>query len=155
VNFRASHLQEVSVIKFCLALSLSLGLVTGARAADPAAGQALQGTWRSVAAERNGAPAPDVVGHELTFAGDRFRITRDGGLLYGGTYTIDPDARPARIDFRQDEGVDARGIWRGIYRFDSGRLEIVDNAPDTSKPAPTQFAAGAGSGYVLVRFVPR
>ena len=36
------------------------------------------------------------------------------------------------------------------------RLEIVDNAPDMGKPAPTQFAAASpGSGYVLVRFVLR
>jgi uncharacterized protein (TIGR03067 family) len=139
--------------RLCLAFSLSVGLATGARAADPAPEQArLQGTWRAVAAERNGAPAPDVVGHELAFAGDRFRITRDGKLLYGGTYAVDPAAQPARIEFHQDGGTDLRGEWRGLYRFDASRLEIVDNADDMSKPPPTQFAAGPGSGYVLVRF---
>jgi len=139
-----------------LALGLFFSLATGAWAADPAAERAkLQGTWRAVAAERNGAPAPELAGHELTFAGDRFRITRDGRPLYGGTYTIDPSAQPPRIDFDQHEGAELRGIWKGIYRLDGGRLEIVDNAPDMGKPAPTQFAAGPGSGYVLVRFVPR
>jgi len=34
-------------------------------------------------------------------------------------------------------------------------LEIVDNAPDMAKPAPSQFAAGLGSDYVLVRFARR
>jgi uncharacterized protein (TIGR03067 family) len=141
-----------------LGLSFSIGLATtGALAADPAAAERarLQGTWRAVAAERNGAPAPELVGHELTFAGDRFRITSDGRPLYGGTYTIDPSARPSRIDFDQHEGTELRGTWKGIYRLDGGRLEIVDNAPDMGRPAPTQFAAGPGSGYVLVRFVPR
>jgi uncharacterized protein (TIGR03067 family) len=139
-----------------LALGLFLGVAAGAWAADPTAERAkLEGTWRAVAAERNGAPASDLLGHELTFAGDRFRITHDGRLLYGGAYTVDPLAQPARIDFRQDEGADLRGTWKGIYRLDGGRLEIVDNAPDMGKPAPTQFAAGPGSGYVLVRFIPR
>jgi uncharacterized protein (TIGR03067 family) len=153
---RKQAFREGTVRSLGLALGLSLGLATGAWAADPAAERAkLQGTWRAVAAERNGAPAPDVVGHDLTFLGDRFRITRDGGLLYGGAYTIDPSAEPSRIDFQQDEGADLRGTWKGIYRLDGGRLEIVDNAPDMGKPAPTQFAAGPGSGYVLVQFVPR
>ena len=135
--------------RLLFALGLSLGLAAGARAADPAD---LQGTWRAVAAERDGAPAPDVVGHELAFAGDRFRITRDGRLLYGGTWAADPAARPARIDFRQDEGPELRGAWRGIYRVEGGRLETVDNAPDVGRPRPERFAAGPGSGYVLIRF---
>jgi uncharacterized protein (TIGR03067 family) len=142
------------VKSLCLTLGLSLGLVTSAWAADPAAEQAkLQGKWRAVAAERNGAPAPDVVGHELTFTGNRFQITRDGKLLYGGTYMLEPAAQPARIDFRQDEGPSLRGEWKGIYRLDAGRLEIVDNADDMSKPAPTHFATGPGSGYILVRLI--
>jgi uncharacterized protein (TIGR03067 family) len=143
--------------RFRLALGLSLGCATGAAwAADPAAEQAkLQGTWRAVAAERNGAPAPELATHELTFDGDRFRIAAGGRPLYGGTYTIDPSAQPSRIDFRQETGPELRGVWKGIYRFDGAHLEIVDNAPDTAKPAPTQFAAGPGSGYVLVRFARR
>ncbi len=139
-----------------MAFCLSLGLVAEAWAADPAADPAkLQGTWLAVAAERNGAPAPDAVGHRLVFSKDRFQITREGKLLYGGTYAADPSAQPARITFRQDEGSTLRGEWNGIYRFEAGRLEIVDNADDMSKPAPTQFVTTSGSGYVLLRFEPR
>jgi uncharacterized protein (TIGR03067 family) len=140
----------------CLAIGLSLHCAAGAWAADPAAEQAkLQGTWQAVAAERNGGPAPELVGHELTFAGDRFRITAGGRLLYGGSYRIDPSAAPSRIDFQQELGTELRGTWTGIYRFQVGQLEIVDNAPDMTKPPPAQFAAGANSGYVLMRFAPR
>ena len=89
--------------KLLLTLSLPLGLALSfcARASDstPEAAR-LQATWRSVAAERNGAPAPGVVGHKLAFTGDHFQITRDGKLLYGGTYAIEFSADPARIDFR-------------------------------------------------------
>ena len=45
-----------------------------------------------------------------------------------------------------------RGEWRGIYRFEASRLEIIDNADDTSKPRPIKFVTAPGSGYVLVRF---
>ena len=139
-----------------LAFCLSLGLVAEAWAADPAADPAkLQGTWQAVAAERNGAPAPDVVGHRLVFTKDRFQITREGKLLYSGTYAADASVQPARINFRQEEGSTLRGEWKGIYRFEAGRLEIIDNAVDMSKPAPTQFVTAPGSGYVLLRFEPR
>jgi uncharacterized protein (TIGR03067 family) len=115
----------------------------------------LDGTWRAVAAERNGVAAPDLVGHELTFAGGRFRISRDGRVIYGGTYRVDASATPATIDFTQDEGPELRGTGRGLYRIEAGRLDIVDNAADMTRPRPTQFATAPGSGYVLVRFVPR
>ena len=141
--------------RLCMIVGLSLGLAASGCARDPAAKRAdVQGRWRAVAAERNGAPAPDLVGHELTFTGDRFRITSNGRLLFGGPYTIDPSARPSRIDLQQEEGDTLRGTWRGIYRLGGGALEIADNAPDMSKPAPVRFATWPGSGYVLVRFVP-
>ena len=38
---------------------------------------------------------------------------------------------------------------------EAGRLEIIDNADDMSKPAPTQFVTTPGSGYVLLRFESR
>jgi uncharacterized protein (TIGR03067 family) len=137
-------------------IGLALGLAASGCAGDQSAEPAkLQGRWRAVAAERNGAPAPDLVGHDLVFTGDRFRITQDGRLLFGGPYSTDPSARPPRIEFRQQEGANLRGTWKGIYRFDGAALEIVDNAPDTSKPAPVRFSTGPASGHVLVRFVPR
>ena len=104
--------------RLCMIVGLSLGLAASGCARDPAAKRAdVQGRWRAVTAERNGAPAPDLVGHELTFTGDRFRITSNGRLLFGGPYTIDPSARPSRIDLRQEEGDTLRGTWRGIYRL--------------------------------------
>jgi uncharacterized protein (TIGR03067 family) len=141
--------------RLCIIFGLSLGLAAGGCASDRAAKRAdVQGRWRAVAAERNGAPAPDLMGHELAFTGDRFRITSNGRLLFGGSYTIDRSARPSRIDFRQEEGETLRGTWRGIYRIERGALEIADNAPDMSKPAPVRFSTWPDSGYVLVRFVP-
>jgi uncharacterized protein (TIGR03067 family) len=139
-----------------LAFSFSLSLIASAWATDPKASSAmLVGTWRAIAAERNGAAAPDLVGHELVFTKDRFRISRDGKLLYGGTYMADPSTQPARIEFYQVEGSTLRGEWKGIYRVASGRLEIIDNAVDMSQPWPTHFATTPGSGYVLLQFEPK
>jgi uncharacterized protein (TIGR03067 family) len=141
-----------------LALGPPLGLAAAVWAADPVAAadrERLQGRWEAFTAERSGAPAPDLVGHLLTLGPDRFWITLDGRLLYGGTYVADPSAQPARITFRQSEGPTLRGEWLGIYRFDGTRLEIVDNADDMSRPRPTEFATAPGSGQVLVRFEPR
>ena len=135
------------------AASMMLALAASACAAPPPDAARLQGAWRAVAAERSGAPAPELVGHELILSGQRFRITDAGRLLYGGSYTIDPGARPARIDFQQTEGAALRGTWRGICRFADAGREIVDNAPDRARPRPTEFAAGPGQ--VLLRFEPR
>jgi uncharacterized protein (TIGR03067 family) len=113
----------------------------------------LTGTWTAMHAERDGAAAAELVGHRLSFAGDRFEIAAsDGRLLYAGTYQVDAAAQPARIDFVNDTGEAAGVTWEGIYRFDRQGLTIVDDAPDPSAPRPSAFAAGKGSGYVLLEF---
>jgi hypothetical protein len=55
--------------------------------AQPAEGaaQKLQGTWLATKAERDGKAADDVVGHRLSFTGNRFQIrSKDGQPLYEG-----------------------------------------------------------------------
>jgi uncharacterized protein (TIGR03067 family) len=97
-----------------LALVLMLGGVAHPAGATTAAEEAaaLAGAWTAVTAEQNGAPAPELVGHRLVFTGDAFAIYATGGkLLYGGTYSIDPAARPARIDFHGTAGGDAGKTW--------------------------------------------
>ena len=113
----------------------------------------LAGSWTAVRAERDGAAAPELVGHRLSFAGDRFEIVGpDGRPLYAGTWRGDAADEPARIGFVNDSGEAAGVTWEGIYRLDGGELTVVDDAPDPTAPRPTGFAAGKGSGYVLVVF---
>ena len=76
----------------------------GSIAAEAKVKDALQGTWVAESAERNAKPADDLRGHQLTFAGDRFTIRSKGKVIYQGTYTIDPSAKPATIDFRNTAG---------------------------------------------------
>ena len=139
-------------MRYRLLLSM-LGLlaITSTPSAQPTA--KLDGTWRAVAAERDGKSATDVIGHRLTFAGGTFTITRgrDGKTLYAGTYKTDPAKRPAQIDF---DNTDAgpKGNWKGIYDLDGVSLKTCDNAPDTAKARPTAFVAPAGSGHIFITF---
>ncbi|HEY8504491.1 MAG TPA: TIGR03067 domain-containing protein [Gemmataceae bacterium] len=134
-------------------------LVLGAGLA-PALGQPaeearkhLEGTWVATAAQRDGKAADDVIGHRLSFTGDRFRIqSKDGKLLYEGTFRADPGARPAAIDFRHGQGELKGKEWKGIYALDGDTLRTCDNAPDPAKDRPAAFEAKPGSGYVLITF---
>lgn len=133
-----------------LAMMVGLSVTLAAAQTSP-----LEGRWLATDAERDGEPANDLVGHRLTFSGERFEIVApDGELAYGGTTRIDPRATPPAIDFVNTEG-EARGVtWRGIWRLDDPALVITDNAPDPGRPRPTDFPAPAGSGYVKVIFAP-
>jgi len=112
----------------------------------------LEGTWTATAAERDGSPAEDVVGHRLSVDGDRFRIeSKSGERLFAGTVRLDPKATPAAIDFTLTEGA-AGTRWKGIYSLDGTTLRVCDNAPNPDAARPTAFEAKSGSGYVLITF---
>jgi uncharacterized protein (TIGR03067 family) len=104
-------------------------------------------------AEREGQRADDVVGHRLSFAGNRFQIrSREGRLLYRGTFQVEPGTKPAAIDFQHAEGALEGKAWKGIYALDGDTLAICDNAPDLDRSRPAAFEAGPGSGYVSITF---
>ena len=129
-------------------LILGIGLVLGCAPPIQAAPTELQGSWTATKAERDGKAADDVVGHRLTFVGNRFRIrSKTGKTVYAGTVQTDPSAKPATIDF-----VLRRQTWKGIYVLDGDTLITCDNAPDRTKSRPAAFEAKQGSGYVLVTF---
>jgi uncharacterized protein (TIGR03067 family) len=113
----------------------------------------LQGTWTATKAERDGKAAADVVGHRLSFSGNRFEIqSKDGKPLYAGTVRLDPSTKPAAIDFEHTEGALKGKSWKGIYALDGDTLTTCDNAPDLDKGRPAAFEAKSGSGYVLIMF---
>jgi uncharacterized protein (TIGR03067 family) len=113
----------------------------------------LQGSWTATKAERDGKSADDVVGNRLSFTGNRFRIqSKDGKLLYAGTVRVDPNAKPAAIDFEHTEANLKGKAWKGIYILDGETLTICDNAPNLDKGRPTAFEAKGGSGYVSITF---
>lgn len=131
------------------ALLAALLFASMATAADD---DALVGRWTVVAAERNGQAADDVKGHVLTLAGNRFTIkSKDGQVVYEGTFTRDPAKTPATIDFVHTAGSAKGKTWLGIWKLEATKLTICDNAPDPSQPRPTAFATKPDSGHTLVR----
>ncbi len=134
------------------ALMLALAMAALASAAT-AADDLLAGQWIAISAEENGASAPALVGHRLTFADDGFRIVdTDGKLVYEGKATVDTTADPATLDLSNTGGTATGTDWAGIWKRDGTLLTIVDNAPDPARPRPAAFAAPVGSGYVMLVF---
>ena len=134
-------------------LILGTGLVLAFAQPTEEAQKQLQGTWTATKGERDGKAADDVVGHRLSFTGNRFQIqSKDGKLLYAGSVRVDPSAKPAAIDFAHTEGVLQGQAWKGIYALDGDTLTTCDNAPNLDKDRPTAFEAKSGSGYVLITF---
>lgn len=123
-------------------------LETWATAADKSR---LQGTWTATVAERNGRPAPEILGNQITFRGDEFVIrNRDGQRLYEGTFRKDPTQQPTAIDFRHLTGSMRGRIWLGIFHREGDMLKISDNAADPNQPRPTRF--NEARGYVNIIF---
>ena len=134
-------------------LILGTGLVLAFAQPAEEAQKQLQGTWTAIQAERDGKAADDVVGHRLSFTGNRFQIqSKDGKLLYAGTVRVDPSAKPAAIDFEHTEGTLKGKAWLGIYALAGDTLTVCDNAPNLDMGRPAAFAATSGSGYVLITF---
>ena len=134
-------------------LIISTGLVLACAGPAKAAETTLQGTWIATKAEQDGKAADDLVGHRLSFMGNRFEIrSKDDKPLYAGTVQINPTANPATIDFQQKKGALNGKVWKGIYAVDGDTLTTCDNAPNLKKGRPAAFEAKSGSGYVLITF---
>jgi uncharacterized protein (TIGR03067 family) len=134
-------------------LVLGTGLAPAFGPPTEEAQKKLQGTWTATKAERDGKAADDVVGHRLSFTGNRFRIrSRDGKPLYAGTFRLYPGTKPAAIDFEHTEGALKGKAWKGIYALAGDTLTTCDNGPDLAKGRPAAFEAKPGSGYIRITF---
>ncbi|HKD24595.1 MAG TPA: TIGR03067 domain-containing protein, partial [Xanthobacteraceae bacterium] len=92
------------ILAICLLILGTCFVLSFAQAAEKAQ-KNLQGSWTATKAERDGKAADDVVGNQLSFTGNRFRIqSKDGKPLYAGNVRVDPSAKPAAFDFEHTEG---------------------------------------------------
>ena len=134
-------------------LVLAAGLAPASGQPADGAPKGLQGTWSATKAVRNGKAAADIIGHRLSFTGNRFQVrSKDGKTLYEGTFRVDARTKPAAIDFEHTQGALKGKTWKGIYVLDGDTLTTCDNAPDPDKSRPAAFEAKAGSGHVLITF---
>ena len=134
-------------------LILGAGLMPAFAHQTEDAQKKLQGTWTATMAERDGKAADDVVGHRLSFTGNRFEIrSKDGKPLYEGTFRVDPRRKPAAIDFEHTEGTLNGKAWKGIYALDGDTLTTCDNGPNLGWGRPAAFEAKTGSGRILITF---
>ncbi len=137
----------------CAGLILGTCLVFAFAQPTEEAQKELQGSWTATKAESDGKAADDLVGHRLSFTGNRFQIqSKDGKPLYAGTVGVNPSVKPAAIDFEHTEEALKGKAWKGIYVLDGDTLTICDNAPNLEAVRPVAFEAKSGSGYVLITF---
>src|SRR5262245_50414666 len=85
----------------------------------------MQGVGTATKADRNAAPADDLVGYQLSVAENRFQIVaKDGKPLYAGTVRLEPNhlakgitllrrQLPSAIDFNHTEGGLKGKRWEG------------------------------------------
>ena len=100
---KKAGMGKKTIVILLLGLALASVHLAFAQPAEEAQ-RKLQGTWTATKAERDGKAADDVVGHRLSFTGNRFQIqSKDGKPLYAGTVRVE-SAKPAAIDFEHTEG---------------------------------------------------
>jgi uncharacterized protein (TIGR03067 family) len=107
-----------------------------------------EGSWQfdSMEAEGKAVPLESFKGIRLVLKGDRFTMT-EPVATYGGTYTVDPIARPKTIDVTFTEGPEKGKTSYGIYELDGDTYKVCIGL--VGKPRPTEFASKPGSGHVL------
>ncbi len=112
--------------------------------------RALEGDWRLVSLEVDGAAAPAgmLAESRLLIDGDRFR-SESPEAIYDGVFTIDVEATPARIDIEFVEGPEAGNWSYGLYELDDDRLTLCLGLVGATRPVA--FATRSGSGHALER----
>jgi uncharacterized protein (TIGR03067 family) len=112
--------------------------------------RALEGDWRFVTLEIDGAamPAEAMTNARLLIDGDRFRM-ESPEATYEGVFTIDVEATPPAIDIEFVEGPDAGNWSYGLYELTGDQLTFCLSLGGASRPVA--FATSPGSGHALER----
>lgn len=110
----------------------------------------LEGEWQFETLETDGTRVPSsmLTASRLLIDGDRFR-TESPEATYDGTFTIDVETGPTRIDITFVEGPEAGNTCCGIYELDGDRLTLCLGLAGAARPAA--FATRRGSGHALER----
>ena len=112
--------------------------------------RALEGDWRFVSLEIDGAamPAEAMTHGRLLIDGDRFRM-ESPEATYEGIFTIDVEATPPTIDIEFVEGPDAGNWSYGLFELAGDQLMFCLSLGGSTRPQA--FATSQGSGHALER----
>jgi uncharacterized protein (TIGR03067 family) len=112
--------------------------------------RALEGEWHFASLEIDGTAMPDGAfsSSRLLIDGDRFKM-ESAEATYDGIFTIDVEAKPARIDIEFVEGPEAGEHSYGIYELDGSSLTMCLGVVGADRP--TAFKTSKGSGHALER----
>ncbi len=141
-------MRSALVTLFC-ALGLVVSGGAGTRADDKAEAEKelkkFQGVWTFESVEAGGkkAPADDLKGLTLTFAGDKYTVRKGGEVIQVGTQKLDPSKSPKAIDVTVTEGLRKGAVMLGIYEIDADTLKVCFD--EEGKKRPTEFKSAAGS----------
>jgi uncharacterized protein (TIGR03067 family) len=119
--------------------------------ADPVqeAKQNFQGEWKLTWILKEGRPVTkeELMNAKGVVKGDRMTVTL-GDDSETGTFTLDPKADPAALDFTLDGEDRAPVVVKGIYRLDKDKLTLCFASPGEDRPK--EFASPGGSHTVLI-----
>jgi uncharacterized protein (TIGR03067 family) len=100
-------------------------------------------TFESVEAGGKKAPADDLKGLTITFAGDKYTVKKGDEVIQIGTQKLDPSKSPKTIDVTVTEGLKKGATMLGIYEIDGDTLKVCFD--EEGKKRPTEFKSPAGS----------
>jgi uncharacterized protein (TIGR03067 family) len=100
-------------------------------------------TFESVEAGGKKAPADDLKGLTVAFAGDKYTVKKGDEVIQVGTQKLDPSKSPKIIDVTVTEGLKKGAVMLGIYEIDGDTLKVCFD--EEGKKRPTEFKSPVGS----------
>lgn len=140
-------LSAMIVVVACIAL-LSSG-ADGGGAAVKTEMEKFQGTWYSIATERNGKQKSSEDKTALhVFTGKRWVQTEKGRVEAEGSFTVEERKPFWIVDFKYTSKKDKGTHWIAIYRFEGDTLQWIANEEDFEK-LPKAFKTSKGDGLFM------
>lgn len=112
----------------------------------------MQGTWKVVAAEKDGDSFDRIVGGVMVVKDNHFDIKTKAGTELKGDLVLDPDKKPKTINYAHQEGPLRENTWEGIYEIDGDKLKVIYAEAEGKKDRPTEFKTTKGCGHLLLEF---
>jgi uncharacterized protein (TIGR03067 family) len=123
-------------------------------AADKDAGKKefpkLHGTWKVVAAEKDGKAFDAIKGGTLVIKDQNFAIKTASGTELKGDLALNVGKKPRTMAFAHQEGPLQDKTWHAIYDLDGDTLKICYAELESGKDPPTQFKTEQDSGFLLI-----